>query len=208
MRGKFIPRVECVCQHCGATFLRRPREVERGRAKYCSPACCAKGRAIPGSSVAGKRTPEYQTWQGMRGRCNRPSNAVYRYYGGRGITVCPEWDSFEQFLADMGPRPGPEYELDRKDNDGPYAAWNCRWATHTEQMNNFSLNHFIEWNGERHTIAEWARKIGLTRNALQNRIVVRGWSVERALTTQKGDRSHVARDPKTGQLLPPEKKAA
>jgi hypothetical protein len=70
-------------------------------------------------------------------RCFNPRTVGYPDYGGRGITMCPAWrHSFEAFLADMGPKPSPAHSLDRKDNDGPYAPGNCRWATPKEQAAN------------------------------------------------------------------------
>jgi hypothetical protein len=79
---------------------------------------------------------EYSAWCNMRNRCSCKSTPNYFNYGARGITVCPEWNSFEQFIEDMGPKPGPEYSLDRVDNDGPYSRENTRWATVKEQNNN------------------------------------------------------------------------
>lgn len=79
----------------------------------------------------------YKIWQEMRYRCNNPNRPFYSYYGGRGISVCPEWDeSFAAFLKDMGERPSPEYTLDRTDPDGNYCKENCRWATKSEQSRN------------------------------------------------------------------------
>ncbi len=82
----------------------------------------------------GKKTPEYSAWSAMKQRCYNPKNTNYRTYGGRGITVSQAWrDSFEQFLKDMGPKPGPEYSIERRHNNQGYSKGNCEWATVTTQ---------------------------------------------------------------------------
>lgn len=84
----------------------------------------------------------YWAWRNMIRRCTDPTNSHWYRYGGRGIKVCKRWRKFENFLADMGPRPAgkrgkrPLYTLDRKDNDGDYKPSNCRWATTEEQNAN------------------------------------------------------------------------
>lgn len=79
------------------------------------------------------QTPTYKSWNAMRSRCRDESNASYPLYGGRGITVCERWDtSFENFLEDMGERPGLDYQIDRRDPDGNYEPGNCRWITRAE----------------------------------------------------------------------------
>jgi hypothetical protein len=87
--------------------------------------------------AASGRTPEYNAWVSLNQRCKNPKNPRWKDYGGRGVTVCARWrDSFEAFLADMGPRPSSEHSIDRINNDGNYEPGNVRWATRAEQYAN------------------------------------------------------------------------
>lgn len=111
----------------------------------------------------------------MRQRCRDRNN-----YAGRGISVDPRWDSFPNFLADMGERPYG-HSLERINNDGPYTATNCRWATPIEQANNRSNSRFVTYEGRTQTIAQWARELGMSQEMLYQRIM-RGWPLDQAFT--------------------------
>jgi hypothetical protein len=112
-----------------------------------------------GQARVKRRSGEYGVWSGIRARCRNKNDLGYKNYGGRGVKVCERWNNFENFLADMGPRPSPKHQIERIDNDGDYEPGNCRWATRIEQANNRRNNHFITMGGRTLSIADWARKI-------------------------------------------------
>ena len=122
----------------------------------------------------------HYAWCSMRRRCEDEGNPKYPIYGGRGIKVCDQWQSFENFYADMGEPPSPAHSIDRIDVNGNYEPDNCRWATAKEQANNQRPNHKITYNGETHGITEWSRRLGIHHVTLVNRIQ-RGWPLERAM---------------------------
>lgn len=124
--------------------------------------------------------PTYCTWVRMRQRCEQPKLKAYPRYGGRGIIVCERWQKYENFLADMGPRPDG-LSLDRINNDGNYEPGNCRWATDYEQQNNRSSNRPITWRGRTQNLKQWAKELGMRHTTLSRRLGA-GWSTERAFT--------------------------
>lgn len=126
-----------VCQ-CGCgEKLSVPGHALRRANGFKSCGCLKKERAGGLNKKHGlSGTKEHKIWCGMRDRCNRPNNLVFKHYGGRGIKVCARWDSFELFLADMGPLPAPDYSIERIEVDGDYCPENCCWIPLKEQNNN------------------------------------------------------------------------
>ena len=125
-------------------------------------------------------TATYHAWNGMINRCTQPKMKHYKHYGGRGISVCPEWRDFRNFLRDMGPRP-EGMSLDRINNDGNYEPGNCRWTTREEQRRNRRCTIFIEYQGERYALADFCKKMCLNRHKVYLRLK-RGWTLEEAMT--------------------------
>lgn len=119
----------------------------------------------------------------MLSRCHNPKDPTFRRYGARGISVCRRWrESFSAFLEDMGDKPSAAMSLDRIDNDGPYSKKNCRWATRKQQRrNSHQAVHWIEYNGERRPLWEWATVTGISYGTLVRRRR-NGWPAERLLT--------------------------
>jgi hypothetical protein len=141
-----------------------------------------RARIQHGHSRRGKHSPVYVSWAKMRRRCLVPEDQHYPLYGGRGITICERWLTFESFLADMGPRPQGA-TLDRyPDNNGNYEPRNCRWATQKQQSNNTRVNVLVEYQGVTKTATEWAEYMNWPKRIVYMRLRA-GWSVERALST-------------------------
>lgn len=168
------------CSKCGSPH---PRSHYKGRSHWCKECRAAYMRAWR-RGPQGRARPEVLCWQEMIRRCHDPRKSRFGYYGGRGIVVAPEWrESFATFLRDMGPRPSPEHSIERKDNNGPYAPWNCAWATRTVQARNKRNNRYLTAFGETRLLIEWAERYGLHKTTILSRIERLGWDVERALST-------------------------
>lgn len=172
---------KCKCD-CGSVITTRMDNLTRGGSQSCG--CYNKERTHQTHTKHGEsNTRLYSIHKKIKSRCYDSNNNRYSDYGGRGIEVCEEWQKFEPF-RDWALANGyrDDLTIDRIDVDGNYEPSNCRWATNQRQQNNRRDNHYITYNGETHTIAEWAHLIGIKENTLVYRFI-HGWDVERALTT-------------------------
>lgn len=174
----------CLCD-CGNTVVVTGQDLKSGNTKSCG--CLRKEVTSKRAKKHGmKRTKLYYVWTSMKNRCTNPKVYAYSRYGGRGIRVCDEWQTFPPFL-DWAMKSGYKegLSLDRIDNDGDYKPSNCRWATKEEQSENTSQNVFLTYNGETHTIAQWCKIVGSYEARLSWRYK-QGWPVEEILFGRGG----------------------
>ena len=165
---------KCLCT-CGNTTIVTGGGLRTNRIKSCG--CLRKEVWL--SHIQTHRlskTPEYQIWLRAKQRCHNPNEKTYFRYGGRGIKIYKKWRTdFEAFFDHVGPRPTKEHTIERIDNNHGYFPDNVKWATQQEQANNRRTNHHITINGVTHTIAQWARIVGVRPESICNRLY-RGWS--------------------------------
>lgn len=165
----------CFCD-CGNKRVVSTKNLRRG-----STTSCGCGYVNPQKTHGMSRIPEYSIWCSMRRRCTDPTNSRWHTHGGRGIKVCDRWLSFENFITDMGHRPARSLSIERVDNDGDYTPENCVWATDREQAENRRTTIQIEINGKVQSLKAWCRDLGLPYLRTWKRLIMRGWSLERAL---------------------------
>lgn len=133
-----------------------------------------------------RQSTEYESYCGAKARCTNPDHHAYRLYGGRGIEF--RFTSFEEFYAELGPKPSSGHSVDRIDNDGHYEQGNVRWATQKEQCKNVRHNRHFTWNGRTQMADEWGAEMGLDGRTIIARIDRYGFCVECALTRPKSNR--------------------
>lgn len=169
----------CLCK-CGNECVTRSDKLLAGIKKSCG-----KGHiygAGPHFGITSAYPNEYRSWEHMRSRCENEKAHSYKDYGGRGITVCERWQTFANFLADMGVKPESSYTIEREDVNGHYEPSNCRWATRVEQARNRRNSVYVEYQGRRQLLLAVAEEIGMHPSVLHGRLFVMRWSIEKATT--------------------------
>lgn len=177
------PQWVCLCD-CGKKTVVPAQALKSGNTKSCGCLKIETGR-INGKKVkhGESHTRLYNIWHSMKRRCYAVSSKDFVNYGGRGITVCSEWLNDFQAFHDWAVSHGysDELTIDRIDNDKGYSPDNCRWVTTKEQNQKKRNVKLIEWNGQTHTLTEWATITGISAGVLSRRLKT-GWSIEDTLT--------------------------
>lgn len=165
---------QCACNNKTERYV-DVYNLKSGKSVSCG---CLKVEKIIERSTTHNGTHErlYGIWLGIKTRCLYPQSNHYYLYGGRGITICPEWldyGTFREWAFSHGYREGltkSECSIDRIDNNKGYNPDNCRWVDSVIQANNKRNNNVIEYDGIRKTIAEWSRETGLHRTTIKSRL--------------------------------------
>ena len=176
----------CLCE-CGNEVVLAGKYLKSNNTKSCG---CLKlegltNRSLRHGATTGRTmTPEYRVWAQMKKRCLNPKCRGYENYGGRGIEVCSRWNSFENFLDDMGKKPAPNYSIERIDVNGNYEPGNCEWIPFENQCNNKRTSHLVTAFGETKSMMAWAKdeRCSVSYTTLRGRLNEYGWTPERAIT--------------------------
>ena len=190
----FVRNYRCACD-CGNEISASKPNLMRGATKSCG--CWKRMTAGFGVLRHGmSKSDEYKIWFGLFKRCRNPNYREFHLYGGKGVSISKEWESFETFYKDMGPRPSKSHSIDRIDSNGNYEASNCRWATKKEQSHNTNRVRLVSYNGALMPIREFARQIDRSYGAVYTLIARRGMTADDAILTLVA-REKAALDPST-----------
>lgn len=169
---------------CGNKFTAPISKVKGLEIKGCG---CSRGKN-PGSRNhtvhGGRHHPLYNVWCAMKSRCYNKNRAQFKDYGGRGVIICDEWKNdfknFYDWAISNGWKPGLHIDKDSKGDGLLYSPKTCCFITPQRNSNIRRSNHFIEYNGQRKTLSEWASFYLVKYPTLCGRIT-RGWSLEEAI---------------------------
>lgn len=158
----------CRCS-CGTVREVLSTHLRSGRSQSCG--CMRRERLREAWTTHGmSRSREYESWKQAKQRCHNPNNPQYPEWGGKGITMCPEWrNDFQTFYAHIGPCP-EGLTLDRIDNAGNYEPGNVRWATRKQQIRNRKNTVMLEHAGERLSASDWAERLGVSAGRLKRHV--------------------------------------
>lgn len=172
-KGRYF--YKCFCD-CGKQTIVRGSSLRSQNTKSCG--CVKRGGRKPTHGMS--NNPMYLRWKTMLSRCHNPKSTSYKDYGKRGVVVCKQWHTFENFLKDMGNPPYSGAELNRVDNNKGYSPENCCWATDKTQSRNRRNTRWIKYRGKTMSLAEWTDALGLSYKVIWLRMK-RGKSFSQAI---------------------------
>lgn len=174
-KGNYFWSCRCECGNLCTIPTSSLNKVTR------SCGCIKREQLVERNSSHGlAHTPIYNVWSSMKARCDLTSNKSYKDYGGRGISYCDSWKTFENFYSDMGESYKEWLTIERIDNGKGYYKENCKWVDRFEQASNTRKNKFVTYDGVTLTQSQMARKYGIMPQVLNKRLKL-GWEVKRAL---------------------------
>lgn len=167
---------KCQCD-CGNIVEVRLSNLKSGKTKACG--CLMKNGWGNGKTHGLSKSRPFKIWQEMKSRCNNPNYTYYKNYGARGIKVCFEWKDFVNFYDwAMSNGYADDLTLDRIDNNGNYEPSNCRWVNRKCQANNTRRNHFLEYQGQIKTIANWSDTFNVPYSNIYTYLQRHNWNIE------------------------------
>lgn len=175
----------CLCE-CGNKIIVSRHHLLFKHTKSCG--CITKTHNLSNSRL-------YKIYNGMKHRCYNPKNYKYKNYGGRGITICQEWqeDFINFYTWAINNNYADNLSIDRINANGNYEPDNCRWVNMKTQQNNRTNNHLLTFGNETHSINEWAEILNIKRETIKSRLFL-GWSISKALTTPVRPRNQQSSD--------------
>lgn len=179
-RGQAMWVCQCACSNNTISVV-RGADLRSGKSLSCG---CLHNELLSDIRSTHKKTGTrlYVIWKNMRQRCYNSNHPAYKNYGGRGVSVCQEWNSFDVFgkwALENGYN--DSLSIDRIDCDGDYNPQNCRWADNSVQSNNRRCNHYITIGDDTLSLSEWCKKLGKVYGTVRSRINKLHWSPEEAL---------------------------
>lgn len=172
----------CECE-CGNKVIIPTYRLTMGETRSCG---CLKKESKNFTHKMSK-TRIYYIWLDMKKRCHDQKNKSFKHYGGKGITVCEEWEkdfmSFFKWAMENGY--SEELTIDRINGELGYSPENCRWANKITQNNNRKNSLFVEYMGETKTLSEWCRQYERNYKMVYQRFRKLGWQFEKAMFTPK-----------------------
>jgi|ERR1700730_477973 len=170
----------CRCD-CGAEIIVGGNRLRQGRKDRCASSV----HKVRAPSLTVQFASEYASWSSMHARCTDPKHKNYKNYGARGITVCERWDSFQNFMLDMGKKPNPKFVIERDEVNGNYEPTNCRWISRKDQGRNKRNSVFVTYQGKKMLLIDLVEELGLSRNAVYQRLKL-GWTLAQAIALPLG----------------------